>query len=150
TGSGVLLRHADASFVVKGQGAYRFFSALAPFFTGQVTVAELDEAIPRQQRPMLLSLVGTLLERGFARDFRPEPEGTLDPRVKAGFQRQIDYVEHYADGAAERFARFRHMRILVAGNGPLAGWAALGLLRNGAGRIDLTAGNGMKAPHPAQ
>ncbi len=141
TGSGVLLRHADASFVVKGQGAYRFFSALAPFFTGQVTVAELAEAIPRQQRPMLLSLVGTLLERGFARDFRPEPEGTLDPRVKAGFQRQIDYVEHYVDGAAERFARFRHMRILVAGNGPLAGWAALGLLRNGAGSIDLTDAN---------
>src|SRR5699024_5927639 len=96
---------------------------------------------PRQQRPMLLSLVGTLLERGFARDFRPEPEGTLDPRVKAGFQRQIDYVEHYVDGAAERFARFRHMRMLAAGNGPPASWAALGLLRNGAGSIDRTDAN---------
>src|SRR5699024_7895102 len=104
TGSGVLLRHAAASFVNNGQAANRFFSALAPFVTAQVTVAELAEATPRQQRLKLLSPVGTLLERGFARDFRPEPEGTLDPRVKAGFQRQIDYVEHNADGAAERFA----------------------------------------------
>lgn len=143
TGSGVLLRHADASFVVKGRGAYRFFSALAPYFMGRVTVAELADAIPRQQRPMLLSLVGTLLDRGFARDSRPAPEGMLDPEVKAGFQRQIDYVEHYVDGAAERFARFRGLRVLVAGDGPIAGRTALGLLRNGAGSIDMAGGDGI-------
>lgn len=143
TGSGVLLRHADASFVVKGRGAYRFFSVLAPYFTGKVTVEELAEAIPRQQRPMLLSLVGTLLERGFARDSRLSPEGALAPEIQAGFQRQIDYVEHYVDGAVERFARFRDLRVLVAGDGPLTGWAALGLLRNGAASVDMADGGGI-------
>lgn len=143
TGSGVLLRHADASFVVKGRGAYRFFSVLAPYFTGKVTVEELAEAIPEQQRPMLLSLVGTLLERGFARDSRLSPEGALAPEIQAGFQRQIDYVEHYVDGAVERFARFRDLRVLVAGDGPLTGWAALGLLRNGAASVDMADGDGI-------
>lgn len=143
TGSGVLLRHADASFVVKGRGAYRFFSVLAPYFTGKVTVEELAEAIPEQQRPMLLSLVGTLLERGFARDSRLSPEGALAPEIQAGFQRQIDYVEHYVDGAVERFARFRDLRVLVAGDGPLAGWAALGLLRNGAASVHMADGGGI-------
>src|SRR5699024_12752412 len=84
TGSGVLLRHADASFAVKGQGAYRFFSALAPSFTGQITIAELAEEIPRHQPPMLLRLESTQQEHKHDRNFRPATERTTDPRVHYG------------------------------------------------------------------
>ncbi|GAB3709364.1 TOMM precursor leader peptide-binding protein [Nocardiopsis oceani] len=136
TGDGVLFRHAEASFAVKGRTAYRFFTALAPFLDGGVTVAELEGVIPEQQRPMLLHLVGTLLERGFARDSRPSPGTFLDKETTTRFQRQIDYVEHYVDGGHERFARFRDLRVLVVGEGPVAERAALGLVRNGAAHVD--------------
>ena len=135
TGSGVLLRHAEASFVVKGRSAYRFFSALSPFLTGKATVGELAEVVPEQQHPMLLGLVRTLIDRDFARDRDPAPDAALDEHIRNRFRRQIDYVEHYVDGAGERFARFRDLRVLVAGEGEVAEWAALSLLRNGAAAV---------------
>lgn len=144
TGSGVLLRHAEASFVVKGRSAYRFFAALAPFLTGEATVGELADVVPDQQHPMLLGLVRTLLDRDFARDRNPASDDVLEEDIRNHFRRQIDYVEHYVDGAGERFARFRDLRVLVAGEGEVAEWAALALLRNGAAAVH-TAGPGRVA-----
>lgn len=135
TGSGVLLRHAEASFVVKGRSAYRFFSALSPFLDGEATVEELAAAVPAGQHPMLLGLMRTLLDRGFARDRSPANDDALDEHVRKHFRRQIDYVEHYADGAVERFARFRGLHVFVAGEGDVAEWAALALIRNGAAAV---------------
>lgn len=135
TGSGVLLRHAEASFVIKGRSAYRFFAALAPFLTGKATVGELADVVPEQQHPMLLGLVRTLLDRDFARDRHPASDDALDEHIRNHFRRQIDYVEHYVDGAGGRFARFRDLRVLVAGEGEVAEWAALSLLRNGAAAV---------------
>ena len=135
TGSGVLLRHAEASFVVKGRSAYRFLSALAPFLDGGATVEELAAAVPAGQHPMLLGLVRTLIARGFARDRSPAADDALDEHIRDRFRQQIDYVEHYVDGAVERFARFRDLRVLVAGEGEVAEWAALALLRNGSAAV---------------
>lgn len=135
TGTGVLLRHAEASFVVKGRSAYRFFSALSPFLDGETTVEELAAAVPAAQHPMLLGLMRTLLDRGFARDRSPANDDALDGHIRDHFRRQVDYVEHYADGAVERFARFRDLHVLVAGEGAVAEWAALALIRNGAAAV---------------
>lgn len=138
TGEGVLLRHANASFVIKGRSAYRFFTAIAPHLTGGTTVAELSEAVPPQGRQMLSSLVSSLLERGFARDVRRFSQTELDTAVQARFEGQVRYIEHYVDGGLDRFARFRNLEILVVGQDSVAEWAAVALVRNGAGHVEVS------------
>ena len=93
------------------------------------------------QRAMAAALVKTLYERGFARDI-PEPgtaEGEApDAETAERFAAQIAYVDHYADGAPERFVRFRTTRVAVLGDDEAARWCALSLLRNGCARIATT------------
>ncbi|MEK8143594.1 hypothetical protein NKH18_20805 [Streptomyces sp. M10(2022)] len=55
------------------------------------------------------------------------------------FAAQIAYVDHYADGAPARFARFRATRVAVLGGDEVAHWCALSLLRNGCASIATTA-----------
>ncbi|MFF7196952.1 TOMM precursor leader peptide-binding protein [Streptomyces sp. NPDC008079] len=137
TPTGVHFHNARGGFSVVMPSAYRFATLIVPHLTGDHTVAALCQGLGDKQREMVVRLVGTLYARGFARDAVPAPSDTepLDPAVIERFAAQIDYVDHYTDGAADRFRRFRQARVAVLGDDALARWAVLGLVRNGCAAV---------------
>ncbi|MFI9627128.1 TOMM precursor leader peptide-binding protein [Streptomyces sp. NPDC052042] len=140
TPGGVLFHNADGGFHLAGRTAYRFASLVVPHLTGHHRLADLCAGFGPSQRAMAAELIKTLYEREFARDV-PEP-GTgpeaVPEEAAERFAAQIAYVDHYADGASERFARFRATRVAVLGDDETARWCALSLLRNGCVRIGTT------------
>ncbi|MEV7211785.1 TOMM precursor leader peptide-binding protein [Kitasatospora cineracea] len=137
TPEGVLFHNAHGGFGLTAKDGYRFASLIVPHLNGQHTVAEISGGFGAHHRNMLTELVRTLYSRGFARDAGPAPEGPalLTPEAAARFGPQVEYIDHYAGGAEERFHRFRETRVAVLGEDELARWAALSLIRNGCAAI---------------
>ncbi|MER5600152.1 TOMM precursor leader peptide-binding protein [Streptomyces sp. NPDC002265] len=139
TPSGVLFHNAHGGFNVVTQSAYRFAALMVPHLNGEQRVEELCAGLGDKQRDMVVQLVRALYARGFARDAAPRPAADgLAPQVATRFAHQLDYLDHYADDAAERFLRFRCTPVAVLGDDALARWAALGLLRNGCAAVAVT------------
>ncbi|MFB4192968.1 TOMM precursor leader peptide-binding protein [Streptomyces carpaticus] len=138
TPGGVLFHNADGGFHLTGRTAYKFATLLVPHLDGTAPLHEICAGMGDKQRAMVASLVGQLLDRDFARDAR-EPAAddadVLRAEVAERFAAQIAYVDHYADDARRRFARFRDTRVLVLGTGETAEWAQLSLIRNGAAAV---------------
>ncbi|MCH0538182.1 TOMM precursor leader peptide-binding protein [Streptomyces sp. MUM 203J] len=141
TPGGVLFHNADGGFHLTGRTAYRFASLLVPHLAGHHRLGDICQGFGPAQRAMAAELVKTLYEREFARDI-PEAEAAdeaADSTVTRRFAAQIGYVDHYADGAPERFGRFRDTRVAVLGDDEVARWCALSLVRNGCARVAVTA-----------
>lgn len=148
TPGGVLFHNADGGFHLTGRTAYRFASLMVPHLAGHHRLADICQGFGPAQRAMAAELVKTLYERGFARDI-PEDETTgtavpeaLTDAVTTRFAAQIAYADHYADGALARFHRYRTTRVAILGNGPVARWCALSLVRNGCGAIAVEGNEG--------
>ncbi|MGW2366853.1 TOMM precursor leader peptide-binding protein [Streptomyces sp. NPDC001667] len=143
TPDGVLFHNAHGGFHLNAASAYRFATLLVPHLNGRHQVADLCEGLGEKQRAMVGQLVRTLYEREFARD-TPVPDESAPAALPAGvserFAPQIDYVDHYADDAARRFAAFRSARVAVLGDDAVAGWCALSLVRNGIAAVGHPAG----------
>ncbi|WP_432126052.1 TOMM precursor leader peptide-binding protein [Streptomyces sp. bgisy082] len=141
TPKGVIFHNADGGFQVGSPSAYRFATLLVPHLDGSRTVAEICEGFKEPQKAMVGSLVKALYARGFARPVPDPAEGdaSVEPAVAARFARQIAYVDHYVDGAEGRFAAFRNTRVAVLGDGPVARWCALSLIRNGCASVGVEA-----------
>ncbi|MFF2326959.1 MULTISPECIES: TOMM precursor leader peptide-binding protein [unclassified Streptomyces] len=144
TPGGVLFHNADGGFHLAGRTAYRFASLVVPHLAGHHRLADVCAGFGPGQRAMAAELVKTLYERGFARDVPEAGTGArpVPDEVAERFAAQIAYLDHYADGAPERFARFRATRVAVLGDDEVARWCALSLLRNGCVRIGTTAESG--------
>ncbi|HET9383469.1 MAG TPA: TOMM precursor leader peptide-binding protein [Streptomyces sp.] len=145
TPDGVLFHNADGGFRLSAKSAYRFATLLVPHLNGEHTVAEICAAFGDRQRAMVGELVGTLYERGFARDVPARHEDTAalpepSPAVARRHEAQIAYVDHYADDAARRFQRFRDTRVAVVGDDRVAEWCVLSLVRNGGRAIGVLPG----------
>lgn len=140
TGNGAVFHNAQGGFALTGRSAYRFATMLVPRLDGTASVEELCDGLPDGQRAMIANLVATLYDRGFARDVEPGADGPggLEPAVAQRFAAQLAYVDHYVGDAAGRFERFRTARVAVLGDDEVARWAALSLVRNGAGSVALT------------
>ncbi|OIK25023.1 TOMM precursor leader peptide-binding protein [Streptomyces malaysiense] len=139
TPDGVLFHNAHGGFNLRTRNAYRFATLIVPHFDGERRVEELCAGLGDKQRDMVVQLVRALYARGFARDAGPTPpDDALGPQVGERFAHQLDYLDHYADDARGRFARFRDTPVAVLGDDALARWAALGLLRNGSAAVAIT------------
>ncbi|WP_156726620.1 TOMM precursor leader peptide-binding protein [Streptomyces apocyni] len=140
TPGGVLFHNADGGFHLTGRTAYRFASLIVPHLAGHHRLGDICGGFGPAQRAMAAELVKTLYERGFARDI-PEAESGL-PAANSGpehrFAAQIAYIDHYTDGAPQRFLRFRGTKVAVLGADAVARWCALSLVRNGCARIATT------------
>ncbi|MFG2330887.1 TOMM precursor leader peptide-binding protein [Streptomyces sp. NPDC048604] len=137
TPKGVIFHNADGGFQVGSPSAYRFATLLVPHLDGSRTVAEICAGFKDPQKAMVGSLVKALYARGFARPV-PDPaesDAALDPAVAARFGQQLAYLDHYADAAERRFAAYRGTRVAVLGDGPVARWCALSLIRNGCSAV---------------
>ncbi|MEE1926715.1 TOMM precursor leader peptide-binding protein [Streptomyces sp. TRM 70351] len=150
TPTGVIFHNADGGFQLTAKAAYRFATLMVPHLDGSRSVADLCAGFGDQQKAMVGALVKALYERGFARPV-PEPgagAAATDPAAAARFAEQIAYIDHYADDADTRFARFRGTRVAVLGDGPVARWCVLSLIRNGCAAVAAAPGRapGQAAP----
>ncbi|MFE5075784.1 TOMM precursor leader peptide-binding protein [Streptomyces halstedii] len=139
TPDGVIFHNADGGFQLTAKSGYRFATLLVPHLDGARTVEEICQGFGDRQRAMVGELVKALYARGFARPV-PAPDETAGslvtaPPAAARFAEQIAYVDHYADDADARFARFRDTRVAVLGHGPVARWCVLSLIRNGCATV---------------
>ncbi|MEV7862323.1 TOMM precursor leader peptide-binding protein [Streptomyces hirsutus] len=142
TPTGVIFHNADGGFQLSSPSAYRFATLLVPHLDGSRTVAEICAGFPDPQKAMVGGLVKALYARGFARpvpDAGHGPGTSPDAAVTAHFAPQIAYIDHYADDAGDRFAAFRGTRVAVLGDGPVARWCALSLIRNGCAHVAVEA-----------
>ncbi|MCX4745734.1 TOMM precursor leader peptide-binding protein [Kitasatospora sp. NBC_01287] len=139
TPTGVLFHNAHGGFSLTTKNAYRFAALIVPHLDGTNRLADICAGLGENQRSMVTELVGALYGRGFARDAGPAPQNPapLSPEVAARFAAQVDYVDHYVDDAAARFARYRGTRVAVLGEDELARWCALSLVRNGCAELSL-------------
>ncbi|MGW5558071.1 TOMM precursor leader peptide-binding protein [Micromonospora sp. NPDC003944] len=137
TPDGVLFHNSLGGFQLSGRSAYRLATLVVPYLTGDHRVADLGAALGAEQRAMVANLVGTLYERGFARDVPMSTRATDEAQsaVDVRFAPQIAYVDHYADGADARFMNFRDARVAVLGDDLVARWCVLSLVRNGSAGI---------------
>jgi bacteriocin biosynthesis cyclodehydratase domain-containing protein len=138
-GDKVVVRNTEKVYVVKGQWAYRFMCSLAPYLTGEYTVADLCAGLSPERQAMVVSLVRSLIDNGFARNVRWAGDVDMDPAVEQVFASQLSYVEHFVDEAKARFLRFRTAKVLMLGTGRVNRAAAESLLRNGLGSLSLVA-----------
>uniref|UniRef100_UPI00117E5102 TOMM precursor leader peptide-binding protein n=1 Tax=Streptomyces viridosporus TaxID=67581 RepID=UPI00117E5102 len=143
TPGGVVFHNADGGFQLSSPSAYRFATLLVPHLDGSRTVAEICAGFKDPQKAMVGGLVKALYARGFARPVpdpaEPGPGAPLEPAVTARFGQQIAYIDHYTDDAESRFAAFRGTRVAVLGDGPVAHWCALSLIRNGCAFVGVEA-----------
>ncbi|MFE7750917.1 TOMM precursor leader peptide-binding protein [Streptomyces sp. NPDC057428] len=140
TPSGVIFHNADGGFQLTAKSGYRFASLLVPHLDGSRSVEEICQGFGERQKAMVGELVAALYARGFARPVPPPEERPVDaltvsPAVTARFAEQIAYIDHYADDAGTRFARYRTTRVAVLGDGPVARWCVLSLIRNGCAAV---------------
>lgn len=144
TPNGVIFHNADGGFQLTARSGYRFATLLVPHLDGTRSVEEICEGFGDRQRAMVGELVKALYARGFARPVpAPDESGTLPataPAAAARFAQQIAYIDHYTDEADARFARYRATKVAVVGDGPVARWCVLSLLRNGCATIGIDAG----------
>ena len=141
TTDGVLFHNAHGGFHLAGRSAYRFATLIVPYLNGEYRVRDLCEMLPPTHTEMISSLIRMLMERGLARDIQAADIAAaqaLDPLVGERFREQIEYIDHFEDEATLRFLRFREARVAVLGSGVIAGWCALGLVRNGGGHLVLS------------
>ncbi|MEV1011514.1 TOMM precursor leader peptide-binding protein [Streptomyces sp. NPDC049881] len=143
TPGGVLFHNADGGFHLAGRNAYRFATLVVPHLDGSRPLADICAGLGEQQRAMVAKLVESLVERDFARDTVPSGDAGLPAAVRERFAAQIAYVDHYTDGAAARFLRFRETSVAVLGEGDVAAWCALSLVRNGCAAV------AVESPAPA-
>ncbi|MCG7529624.1 hypothetical protein MHW47_34980, partial [Streptomyces sp. OfavH-34-F] len=142
TPDGVIFHNADGGFRLTARSGYRFASLLVPHLDGSRSVEEICQGFGDRQRAMVGELVKALYARGFARPV-PDPDPSAGPGTApapaARFAEQIAYIDHYADDADARFARYRATRVAVLGDGPVARWCVLSLVRNGCAAIGVEA-----------
>ncbi|WP_406333386.1 TOMM precursor leader peptide-binding protein [Streptomyces zaomyceticus] len=154
TPGGVIFHNADGGFQLTAKSGYRFATLLVPYLDGSRAVEEICQGFGDVQKAMVGELVQALYARGFARPVPApeEPAGppALLPAVSERFAPQIAYIDHYGDAAETRFARFRATRVAVLGDGPVARWCVLSLIRNGCATVgvdpSLAEGGGVVTP----
>ncbi|MFD7962328.1 TOMM precursor leader peptide-binding protein [Streptomyces zaomyceticus] len=154
TPGGVIFHNADGGFQLTARSGYRFATLLVPYLDGSRAVEEICQGFGDVQKAMVGELVQALYARGFARPVPApeEPAGppALLPAVSERFAPQIAYIDHYGDAAETRFARFRATRVAVLGDGPVARWCVLSLIRNGCATVgvepSLAEGGGVVTP----
>ncbi|MEU4232923.1 hypothetical protein AB0F17_52265 [Nonomuraea sp. NPDC026600] len=112
--------HADhGACTLKGAQAHDWLDRLAPYLTGEHTLAELTADLPPDRRRMVADLVQTLAGQGFVIDASDEEPHGLGERERQIYAAEIAFVRHRLSSAERRFERLRQARVTLAGHGPV-------------------------------
>lgn len=137
TPDGVLLRGGEEDSFLKGRSAYRWLTALAPALSAGCTPERLCAGLDAEREAAVRRLLAQLVQSGFLRVRRVEPQGVLDPATRSRFAEQISFLAHHTDTPQAAFRKIRQARVLAVGDGPAAASAVRLLLRNGVRQVAL-------------
>lgn len=132
TPDGVFVRTPEDSFVVRGAGAYRYLSALAPHLDGTTTTEEITAGLPEAHAASVRSLLSRLAARRAVLD-APDRDALVDGDLRERFGPQISLLEHHGDDGSG-FLRLAGARVAVVSDTPDHGAGlAAALTANGVG-----------------
>ncbi|MFG3259720.1 hypothetical protein [Streptomyces sp. NPDC048172] len=128
--------------LLPGPHLHAWLDRLAPFLTGEHSLAELVEALAPEQRETVERLVGALAEGGFVRDAAPERPHGLSADEQRLYAEQLAFLRYAADSAEHRFERLRAARVALSGDGPLLAEVVRLGLRSGWRTVEVTVPDG--------
>ena len=112
---GVWLRNNAGSFTINGQGAYELVERLAPYLTGEHTVADLVEGLDEKTAAFVCNVIAMLGDNGFVRDISTWTHQSLPEDLTRVYQGQIDFIDHHVGSGTALFAATqRRCNVLVA------------------------------------
>ena len=129
TGDGVLIRHSDGGFLLRGNSIYEWLTILSPYLDGSRSENELVSDLDESKAGMIHNLLDALRERNVVSEVSGRVIG--DDDSLAPFRSQIAYIDHYVGDGVRRFERFRSARIRVDGQDSVSDSIRKGLLLNG-------------------
>jgi len=132
--SGAYLKSSAETCVIRGTGIYEWLAALVPLLDGSTSIAEICDGLDSGQTQLVEQLLGTLIDKGFARDL----PATVNVEADLDYPSQRNYIEHFLDSGADAeaaFGVFRDARIVVLGASRAAESAVTALRSNGARRV---------------
>jgi hypothetical protein len=139
TESGIVFRSRKGTFALRGNSVYSAFQQLLPSLDGKTTGDELLSQVRVEGRRTVSDLLQALFQRGVVQSTDIEDSASIDAQTAEVFAPQIEFIQHYADKPAERFARFRETKLLLLGGGTAFSSAGAALVRNGLRNLHVVA-----------
>ncbi|GAA2609246.1 hypothetical protein [Streptomyces axinellae] len=132
---GTHVQGPHGGMLLRGPGLHPWLSRLAPFLTGEHTLAELVAELPPGRRGMVERLVEKLARGGYVRDHTPAPppsgpapatrephsgipprDNTRDNTRDGTHAEQLAFLGYAADRPELRLQRLREARVTVSGS----------------------------------
>lgn len=129
---GVYVEGDQGACTIKGGHSHEWLSALAPYLTGEHTLAELTVDLSADRKAMVERLVGALAEQRFVADAADELPHGLSAVELSAYEPEIAWIGYAHDSPGHRFERLRRARVAVVVTGE-AGPMAAALLQAGLG-----------------
>ncbi|MDT0344997.1 thioesterase domain-containing protein [Streptomyces litchfieldiae] len=129
-----------------GRSTARWLDRLVPKLAEGSTLAELTEGLSPRDRDTVERLVLRLTDAGLLTRAGAAEPAELTAGEAREYAPEISYLGWHREGAAAAFARYRALRTLVAGEGPLLAAVARAALTSGLRAVRVAAFDG--APEP--
>jgi hypothetical protein len=129
---GVYVEGDQGACTIRGGHSHEWLSALAPYLTGEHTLAELTVELSDERKAMVEQLVGALAEQRFLADAADELPHGLSAGELSVYGPEIAWIGYAHDSPGHRFERLRRARVAVVVTGE-AGPTAAALLQAGLG-----------------
>ncbi|MDJ1131027.1 hypothetical protein NMN56_003475 [Streptomyces iconiensis] len=102
--------------LLRGSRLHPWLTRLAPFLTGEHTLAELVRELPCGQRETVERLVRTLARGGYVCHAVPERAHGLTADERRVHAEQLAHLAYVTDSPQHRFQRLREARVFVCGS----------------------------------
>lgn len=127
----VYFRNNKVSFRIKGHQIDRWIEQLIPMFTGEHSLAELTDGLPKAHRERVYEIAASLHQNGFVRDVSRDRPHRLPKPVLDKYAAQIEFLDSFGGSGASRFEAYRGAKVLAAGRGPILVSFVSALLESG-------------------
>jgi putative thiazole-containing bacteriocin maturation protein len=114
---GVFLVNNSGSLTIPGRHVYQWIDRLAPYLTGDYTLADITEGLSEDRRAMVTKIVEALVEKGYVKDVAGDLPHGLSKAEEAAYAAEIAFIDYYRDSGAHQFEKYRDTRILLLGSG---------------------------------
>ncbi|KIL34147.1 bacteriocin maturation protein [Cohnella kolymensis] len=137
TDGGVYFRNNLGSFRMEGTSIDRWIEKLLPAFNGEHTMDNLTEGLPEPYSRRVYEIAETLQKNGFARDVSGDSPHELTDEVVRKFSSQMEFLDSFTGSGAYRFQKYREVKVLAAGCGPMYVSLISALLESGLPNIHM-------------
>jgi hypothetical protein len=110
---------------------YPWMERIAPYLTGEYTLAELTSSISEDKAKLVRELVRALHDQGVVRDLDADLPHSLSWDEQSAYEAELTYLETYVDSAAHRFQKYRESAIALIGCGLTIEGCVFAALRSG-------------------